>query len=179
MINLNLKIVEYKLSIQYFLLCLAGVMLFVFLGIIPGYKSLTALNEKTKNLQLEIDKQETLLPIYQKLALKIEHKESNVLPFPARTKLPMEQMDEFFLEFTSLAKKFNMTALSVRPELNSLKENSDFLLVYTVFKGDFLDLRKLLIGLGEVPYLEHIEEIEIKQAETGKEFKMKIWIALG
>ena len=179
MINLNHKIAEYKLSIQYFLLCFAGVMLFVFLGIIPGYKSLAVLNEKTKDLQLEIDKQETLLPIYQKLVQEIEIRKSKVLPFPTRTKLPMEQMDEFFLEFTSLAKRSNMIALSVRPELNSLKENSGFLLVYTVFKGDFLDLRKLLIGLGEIPYLEYIEEIEIKQAERGKEYKMKIWIALG
>ncbi len=103
MINLNPKIAEYKLSIQYFLLCFTGVMLFVFLGIVPGYKSLAVLNEETKDIQLEIDKQETLLPIYQKLVQEIELQKSKVLPFPKRTKLPMGQMDKFFSTFTSLS----------------------------------------------------------------------------
>ena len=47
-----------------------------------------------------------------------------------------------------------------------------------VLKGEFVNLRKLLIGLGSVPYLDKIEEINIQQQPYSMEFRMKIWIAV-
>jgi hypothetical protein len=36
----------------------------------------------------------------------------------------------------------------------------------------------MLIGLGSVPYLDRIEEINIQQYPDSMEFRMKIWIAI-
>jgi hypothetical protein len=47
-----------------------------------------------------------------------------------------------------------------------------------VVRGDFLNFRKLLIGLGEVAYVERIEEIQIQQNPDALEFKMKVWVAI-
>jgi hypothetical protein len=47
-----------------------------------------------------------------------------------------------------------------------------------VIRGDFMSFRKFLIGVGELPYLERFEEIEIQQDPGFMEFRMKIWLAL-
>jgi hypothetical protein len=48
-----------------------------------------------------------------------------------------------------------------------------------VLKGEFANFRKMLIGLGAVPYLDRIEEINIQQQPySSMEFRMKIRIAI-
>ena len=42
---------------------------------------------------------------------------------------------------------------------------------------DFFKIRHFLIGLGSIPSLEHIEEINIKPTKTAKELRLKIWLA--
>jgi hypothetical protein len=69
--------------------------------------------------------------------------------------------------------------ISLTPDLTTLAESSTFLLHNAVLKGEFDNFRKMLIGLGAVPYLDRIEEIRIQQNPDSMEFRMKIWIALG
>ena len=68
--------------------------------------------------------------------------------------------------------------VSLKPDLSTSAASSAFLLHNVVLKGEFTNLRKMLIGLGAVPYLDRIEEINIQQNPGSMEFRMKIWIAL-
>jgi hypothetical protein len=77
-----------------------------------------------------------------------------------------------------MAKKAGMDVISISPDINSLSDNSNFLIVNAVISGDFFNFRKLLINLGEVPYSERVEEIQIQQNQDIMEFKMKIRLAL-
>ncbi|MBU4287617.1 MAG: hypothetical protein KKI12_05525, partial [Proteobacteria bacterium] len=52
------------------------------------------------------------------------------------------------------------------------------LVVNTFVKGSFFDFRKFLVNLGGIPYLEHIEKIDIKRTMEGREFRLKILVAL-
>jgi len=56
--------------------------------------------------------------------------------------------------------------------------DSKSLLYNATVKGEFANFRRLLIGLGAVPFIDQIEEISIKQGRDNMEFKLKIWIAL-
>ncbi|MCX5839985.1 MAG: hypothetical protein NTY16_00730 [Deltaproteobacteria bacterium] len=77
-----------------------------------------------------------------------------------------------------IAKNAAMDTLSVEPDVNSLANQSRYLLVRAVVRGDFFSFRKYLTGLGELPYFERIEVIEIQQNPDIMEFKMNIWLAL-
>ena len=68
--------------------------------------------------------------------------------------------------------------VSLKPDLSTSAASSAFFLHNVVLKGEFANLRKMLIGLGAVPYLDRIEEINIQQYPDSMEFRMKIWIAL-
>jgi len=68
--------------------------------------------------------------------------------------------------------------MSFTPDLSTLAGSSTSFLHNVVLKGEFADFRKMLIGLGSVPYLDRIEEINVQQQPYSMEFKMKIRIAV-
>jgi hypothetical protein len=77
-----------------------------------------------------------------------------------------------------IADKAGLTMVSLKPDLSTLAGSSTSLLSNVVLKGEFANFRKMLIGLGDVPYLDRIEEISIQQYPDYLEFRMKIWIAI-
>jgi hypothetical protein len=168
-----------KHSLLFSLMCLSGVLIIVFAGIVPKQFSLARLDQKIKSIQFQIEEQKSLYPIYQVLHKKSQTRDAKVLPAPAMTPLLRTQLDAIPSIFRQIAQHANIDTVSVSPNLNSLGNEPRFLLVDTVVRCDFLNFRKFLIGIGEVPYLERIEEIQIEQNEDTMEFKMKIWLALG
>ena len=156
---------------------LAILLLLVLAGIIPKHMSLSKLDERIKKMQLEVEEQKGLQSIYQALKSK-GHKGVKALPFPARSRLSRDQTEAVLGSFRDIAKKVNMDTLYLSPDMSSLGPNSRFILVNVGLSGDFFNFRRFLAGLGEVTYLERIEEIQIQENADVMEFKMKIWLAL-
>jgi hypothetical protein len=172
-----LKLINRRTVIIY-LTCLAGILLFIIAGIIPAQRYSAALDRKTRDLQFQIDEQKSLQPIYQSLKAKSQTGTVSVLPTPERNKLSRDLISMVPSTFGRIAKNAAMDTLSVDPDVSSLANQSRYLLVHAVVRGDFFSFRKYLTGLGELPYFERIEEIEIQQNPDIMEFKMKIWLAL-
>ena len=167
-----------KQTLTNIIICFAGLLVIVLAGIIPNFISLASLDRKISSVQFQIEEQDKLYPVSQLLKSKAQHKALMVLPFPARDRLSRKLIDLFPATFKEMAKKAGMDVISISPELNSLSDNSKYLIVNAVIRGDFFNFRKLLINLGEVPYSERVEEIQIQQNQDMMEFKMKIRLAL-
>ena len=43
--------------------------------------------------------------------------------------------------------------------------------------GNFMNLRDMLLQLGALPYLDHIELLRIDSHSETQQFQLKIWIA--
>ena len=173
----TLKLIHRRTVIIY-LTCLAGLLFFIIAGIIPTQRYSAALDRKTRDLQFQIDEQKSLQPIYQALKAKSQTGTVSVLPTPERNKLSRDLISMVPSTFGRIAKNAAMDTLSVDPDVSSLANQPRYLLVHAVVRGDFFSFRKYLTGLGELPYFERIEEIEIQQNPDIMEFKMKIWLAL-
>jgi hypothetical protein len=167
-----------KRSLVILLICLCGVLIIVVAGIIPEYFSLVRLDQQIKNIQFQIEEHKTLHPIYHMLQNKTHAKDARILPFPKKIPLSRAQMDAVPATFREIAKKANIDMVSASPDLNLLGTDSRFLPINATIRGDFFSFRKFLIGLGEVPYMERIEEIQIQQNEDTMEFRMKVWLAV-
>ncbi len=63
------------------------------------------------------------------------------------------------------------------PDVDSLIGGAGFLKMTVVLKGELFDLHNFLVLLGEEPYLEHIEQIQIRTAQNLKEIRLKLWMA--
>ncbi len=165
-------------SVIYLLLCLFGMGAFIFLGIVPSQKVQAGLEEKIAVTKMRIEEQKTLAPLYQALKQRANKQRAWILPFPAKSELPREHMDQISASVKAIAGRSNAALLSFAPVLNTLAADSKFMEMNLAARGDFMSLRKLITGLGGLPYVEHIEEIQIRQESEHLELRLKLWVAL-
>jgi len=166
-------------SITYLLLCLTGVLIFIFAGILPNNRTMADLSTKTAAVRFQLEEQRELSPFRKSLQEKSEKKESEILPLPAKGNLAQAKIDTLPMTFSTAAKVSGMTLVSAIPNLNALTGNAQALSINVVLRGNFIDLRKFMIHLGGIPYVKQIEEIAIQQKPDTKEFRLKIWVAVG
>lgn len=167
-------------SITYFLVCLFGVSLFLFAGILPAERSIADLDRKAADLKYQIEEQNTLFPLYLNLKKVTGGTGREALPFPAKVPMPKNSVHQIISMLKEEARKAGMEAVSVSADINIAADGSATRMpVAMSVKGDFLLFRKLLIGLGAMPSFESIEELQIQQRAGYLEYTMKIWFAVG
>ena len=172
----KLKIPQESLK---YLIIYPGIVLFVILlGIIPLYKSNSDTTNDIKKLKYQIEEKKSFGNIFSVLNKSMKNKDLNILPNPPKTTLPRPDAEKFQDIFRAIAIKSGLMTVSLTPDLSSLASNSPYLLYNAVIKGEFANLRNMLIGLGGISYLDKIEEINIQQYPDSMEFRIKIWIAL-
>jgi len=158
--------------------CISCVLLIVLAGIVPQQMAVARLDNKIASIQFQLEEQKRLHPYYEMLHAGLPSGKSKVLPFPAMSPLSRMKIDTVPSIIREQAQKAHIDMVAASPDLNTLGGEQKFLLVNATLKGDFLNFRKFLIGLGEVPCLEGIEEIRIQQNEDSMEFRMKLWLAI-
>lgn len=166
-------------SLLYIGLCLFGLLVFVFFGLIPAGRTLASLDTQIGEARYKLEAQKTLAPLLLSLQDRSQKKESQILPLPEQGRLPQAQIQTLPVTFGTAAKAGGMSLVSARPNLNALTGDAQFLSVDVVLRGNFINFRKFLIHIGSLPYVHHIEEITIQGKAEAMEFRVKIWIAVG
>jgi hypothetical protein len=180
MATISEKINAFKLptrSVVFLLICVAGIMAFGLLVIYPYHISLNDADVQIKQLKSRIEEQKVLYPVFQDLLRKARLKETRGLPFPEKTKLAREDTAKISAVFHEMAKKSHMQLVDIKPEVGSLVENTGYLKLNLDLKGEFFNLRDFLILMEALPYLEHIEQVQIRAAKESKAIRLKIWLA--
>jgi hypothetical protein len=165
-------------QIWYIVTYIGIIVLVVLLGIFPLYHYNSNLIEKNKELKTLIDEQKELRPVYLNLLKTLNNKDLLILPNPERKTILRAEAVKFQDDIRAIAGNAGLKTVSLMPDLSSLTGSSSSLSHNVVLKGEFANFRKMLIGLGAVPYLDKIEEINILQNPDSMEFRMKIWIAI-
>ncbi|MGZ3594342.1 MAG: hypothetical protein ACXWMV_02180 [Syntrophales bacterium] len=160
------------------LACICSVLLVVVAGIVPQQMAVERLDNRIANIQYQIEEQKRLQPYYELLHAGPQSGRSKVLPFPARSPLSRTKIDTVPSIIREEARRAHIDMVAASPDLNTLGGEQKLLLVNATLKGDFLNFRKFLIGLGRVPCLEGIQEIRIQQNEDSMEFRVKLWLAI-
>ncbi|HPQ42869.1 MAG TPA: hypothetical protein PKZ42_01470 [Syntrophales bacterium] len=165
-------------SVLYLLICFVIVLIFYFVAIYPYQRSLNAIDMKTREASVHIEKQNTLLPLYEKIK-KIQHVDiPEGLPLPEKKGLSREEIDAVSSLLKKITDKYGMEILSVSPDVATMTEKSNDIMVAIRLKGQFHDFRKFMIELGGAPYLDRVEELEITQETGNKEFYLKVWLVI-
>ncbi|MCX5820494.1 MAG: hypothetical protein NT047_11380 [Deltaproteobacteria bacterium] len=166
-------------SVIYLLLCLTGVIIFILAGILPNIWTMAELSTRITDAQFRLEEQRALSPFRKSLQDKSEKKESEILPLPAKGVLAQTKINTLPMTFSTAARMSGMSMVSAIPNLTALTGDAQSLSVNVLLRGDFMNLRKFLINLGGIPYVMQIEEIAIQQRPDTKEFRLKIWVAVG
>lgn len=165
--------------LRYLVVCIGIIVFLMLFGIIPLSRYNAAINNDIEKLQLQIKEQKSLRSMYALLNKRTEKKDLQILPGPAKNTLPRREANRFQDVFREIAEKSGLKTVSISPDLMTMTDASNFILYTAVIRGEFVDFRKMLLGMGYVSYIEKIEEISIQQFSGALEFKMKILIALG
>jgi hypothetical protein len=174
---------KFNINIQqdsfWYIVTYSGIIfLLVLVGIFPLYHYNSNLIRENKKIKHQIEAQKELGPIYLTLLKNMENKDVRVLPNPEKKTIPRGEAGKFQDDIRMIAGNAGLMTVSLTPDLSTSAGSSASLLHNVVLKGEFANFRKMLIGLGSLPYLDRIEEISIQQNPDSMEFRMKIWIAL-
>jgi hypothetical protein len=165
-------------SLLYMIICSGIILLIGLLAIFPLYHYNSNLIDENKQLKIQIEEQKEQKPIYLSLLKTLSNKDLRVFPNPEKQAIPRGEVGKFQDDFRNIAGRAGLLMVSNTPDLNSSAGSPSSLLYNVVLKGEFANFRKILIGLGSIPYLDRIEGISIQQYPSYMEFKMKILIAL-
>jgi len=166
-------------GIAYLGLLLIFVVLFVLAVIVPTNNWSKELDIKTADTKFRLQEQRTLIPVFQYLKIESEKVVSDTLPLPPKGNLARAMINNLPGNFAASAKRSGMSLVAARPDLSGLKGDFQTLPVNIVLRGGFINFRKFLIGLGGMPYVQSIEEISIQEIPDTKEFRLRVWVAIG
>jgi hypothetical protein len=163
-------------SINYFLFCLSGVLLFVFGGIAPAYWNHMDLIQKIKDEKRMIEESGMLQPLSGSLQ-DVYGSAPPSLMVPPRVALKRSEIERIDTLFRDMADQSGMKVVSIMPDLVS-GGDSHVLLVDVSLKGDFDHFRTVLKKLGELPYVDHIEEFAIQRSGNARALDITMQISL-
>ena len=164
-------------SLFYFLICGAGILVFVLLIIIPTHKTSAELDRDIEKLGARIAEQRILKPVFDNLLKQVKKKGPTDLPAPKKVKLAREDIHKISEHLLEIAQRCDLKLRDIQTDVNALENNAEYLLLRIDATGDFNKFRDFLVGLGNIPSFEQIEEIRIRAIENSREFKLKIWLA--
>lgn len=164
-------------SILLFLLCAAGVLLFFLLVILPAQKLSAEYEQDILALRTRIEEQKILLPVFKNLFEKSKASAPARLPSPAKQKLTRGEVGNAPKIVRKVAEGQGLIVKEISLDVNSVADASGRVVVNFSAFGQFLDFRRLLMGLAALPYLESLDDIEVSAVEGGEEIAMKIFLA--
>lgn len=167
-----------KQSLIKILVCLAVIILFAFFFNIQSKNKVSRLNGDIVGLKSEIKRQEILYPVYLDLKRQYEAEVLKELALVTNKAMTQEEVNEVTRQIEEAAVASKMEPQEVVPDPATLSENSGQVIVNCEFFGPFFNVRDLLKNLGSIPYVRHIETLEMQEALNGLVVKMKVRLSV-
>lgn len=164
-------------SLIYFLICCAGVIVFVLMIILPAQKSASELDSEIVELKSRIEEQRILNPVFKNLFERAKADNQGGLPNQVKTKLSRDDISKLTERLQEIVRENHLQIEALAPDVNSLTDNSGFLSVNISARGEFMDFRNFLIELGTIPSMELIETIDVRAIEGLRHINVRIWLA--
>ena len=163
-------------SLVIFVICVVGILAFLLLILLPAEKTSAELDQEIDKLNVRIEEQRILTPVFHSLLKRAKTAPPSALPSPEKTKLTHEDMNTLSKVFQDIAARHNLKLEEVKTDVNSMMQDSGYLMMRLRLSGNFYKFRELLVDLESVPSLEHIEEINIRPVKTAREVEIKLWL---
>ena len=163
-------------SLFVLVICVVGVLTFLFLIILPSQKTSAELDREIDKLNVRIEEQRILTPVFHSLLNRAKTAPPSLLPSPEKTNLTHGEMNSISKIFQDIAARHNLKLEEVKTDVSSMMQNSGYLMMRLRLSGNFYKFRDFLVDLGSIPSLEHIEEISIRPVKTARELEIKLWL---
>ena len=162
--------------------CIGGLLGVYLLSIWPHQQAAEQLTLQFDALQRQIDDQKLLEPIYKRFTEILgdtQPSELGDLPLPHPERLEPDQLAGIEPLFRQLAEQSHLTVRQIGADLNSMINETGELKLALELQGAFGNLRGFMLKLGELPYLAHIERIEVRRETNlpGLHMELDLWLS--
>jgi hypothetical protein len=167
-------------TITYLMICVGAIIAFILMALYPYHKSLANMDLEIERIETQIAEQKILSPFFMDMLSKVELGEPQGLPFTDRARPTRIATGKIEPIFRVMAQKFGLKVIRIEPDVASLIEDTGYLRVNLTVSGAFPAFRDYLLRLGELPYLEHVEQVKIQASNQGPkalELALKIWVS--
>jgi hypothetical protein len=154
-----------------------GMLLFMLLAIFPNYISFNNIEHEISILKYKIEEQKILSPIFEDLTKKAQFQKPESLPFPKAEKLSPNDTEKITPIIRDIIETNGFTLEKIATDLESLMTESGNLKMSVNIVGEFHKLRDVLLDLGNLPYLEHIEVIQVNSFGDKNKIFLTIWVS--
>ena len=158
-------------------ICLVGLAAFILLFIWPDHRAIKKQEAAIVELNRTIQIQGVLTPVYKDLSAKARF-EKPALPFPDRKPLDRGEIGKLSGLFKDMAEQSGLTFAALTPRADSMPDAGGDMELDVSVAGEFYDLRKFMVAIGGLPYLERTEWLQVSGAETVKNMNLKLWLAV-
>ena len=148
-----------------------------FLSLVPSHIQMNKLDVKTSSLRQQVDEQQVLFPVFQSCLARAQVKEPEGMKLPEKKKFSREESGTILTLFQDMARQSSLEVDEVLPDVDTMFNGSSSFRVDVAMRGEFYNFRKLLLELLKIPYLEHIERIEVFSDEGPLQIRLKVWLA--
>ncbi len=166
-----------KRSLVYFLMCAAGIIIFIFAGIYPNKKMLENQHIEARSIKDKIREQEILVPLLKDL-LKKTYSGEDGFSTSETERITFEDVGNVPSIFQAAAQKSGLVFTGCEPDLSALQNGSNILLVNLSLEGDFYKFRIFLFSICKMLWLDSIDTIQIRSGVETREFMLKLRLTI-
>ncbi len=167
-----------KQSLVKLAVCAGILVAFVALLILPNIMEDKQVKRDVLQIKADIEKQKILYPIYIKLMAELKNKVVQELPIPEPEQLTEDKVDAAIHAVENMAMESDLRINEVTPDPMSLAKSEGYVGLNCDFYGDFMDIRSFLTQLGSLPYLRHIEQINLQEGADGVNYTLRLQLAV-
>ena len=165
-------------TIRMIIICLIGLLLFLSFVVYPNIRESEALDQKRLDLEAQIEKQKILNPLYHQVKVvldKTRHPDTQTLSMPAPVPLAQPEIHGVQAVIENIVRESTLRVDVVKPEVNTLIDNTNLMRVYVSVTGNFAEFRGLFLNLEKkLPSLAHVERIDIDRIEGSQNLKLQL-----
>lgn len=161
-----------------------GVVFLAVLGgllIWPEARRVRELHRQREELQERIQTQEMLYPLYQAHLMEIQRlKQYQVFPVPEPKKGGLPTVREAIANIRDRVRAQGFSLLLLSPDMTVFNPEEDRMALEVRMSGSFPQVRELLLALGRLSYVVHLEHLEVREnPDTGETIDLRLWLVRG
>lgn len=174
-------LVTHRNNIVFLVICLAALGLIFLLTTAKDFRIRRVMEERLSEATRRAETQQLLAPLLTKLqsgdredAVPEESNDPESVPLPDG-ELSADRYEAIIGE---IIRRCDLEQVALGPDLQSVLMNTDTLRVDLTARGNFPDLRRLILTLARLPFLTEIDRFRIEHPAEGDRLEMNLKLHL-
>ena len=163
-------------SIRYLLICAVGLFGMLLFVVFPYHRALQRATAQGDELRVQLEEQRSLYPLFVRYLNELRRAPPEGLDMLPVQHLSRDAASNVYGLLQDLAGPFDLTVTELMPDPETLFNADDRFMVDVAMVGPFASLQPFLRQVSGLPYLAHIERVQLRPVEGQRELRLRLWL---